>query len=315
MYLFGNFHLLFLCIFAYMKKHLKHFLLLAFILGMLSTTAYAQTNPYGKVRGDTLYSTGWSFGLNLGAFWANKYQAGFYNGQSGNMDSINLVFGNHYYLQDIKRELNDTFRLMELPTDMRYQPAMLIGFMGKYNMSHNLGIFIQFNYHSLRAKDVFTLALGPQVGYATWDSLLFCPIWGKEERMHIDLGISKDFVIDNGIHFFVEGGMNINYAKVKEHKIAIRSLEYSLINVYGNQAYIPNTQLQEYTVHMGGWGMGGFLNAGFRLIFNNQISIDPGASFYWSQVKLKGYTAFKPHFSAFVRICFQNLVTKDQFYN
>lgn len=296
-----------------MRKHFKHFLLLAFIMGMLTTAITAQNNPYGKVRGDTLYSTGWSFGLNLGAFWANKYQAGFYNGHSGNMDSINLIFTNHYYLQEIKRELNDTFRLMELPMDMRYQPAMLIGFTVRYSMTHNFGIMLSCNYHSLKAKDVFTMALGP--GAAAFDSLLLCPIWGKEDRMHIDLGLSKDFVIDDGINFFLEGGMNVNYSKVKEHKIAIRSLEYSLINLYGNQAYIPNTQLQEYNVHLGGWGIGGFVNAGFRLVFNNHVSLDPGATFYWTRANLEGYSAYKPHFSVWVRLSYQNLVTKDRFYD
>jgi hypothetical protein len=73
--------------------------------------------------------------------------------------------------------------------------------------------------------------------------------------------------------------------------------------------------MQEYNVRLGGWGMGGFINAGFRLIFNNHISIDPGGSFYWSQINLKGYTKFRPHFSAFVRISYQNLVSRSKFEN
>jgi len=271
-----------------------------------------QNNPYGKVEGDTLYSTGFSFGLNMGAFWANKYQANFYNGSNVNDDSINLVFGNKYYLNEITAALNDTFHNVQLPAEMHYQPAMLIGFNIKYNMTHNLGVFLQFNYQALRAKDVFTMDLGPP-GVYHQDSSLICPIWGKEDRYNIDLGISKDFSLSKNIAIFAEGGMNINYTKVKEHKIAIGSLEYSLINIYGNQPYIPNTQMQTYTMHLGGWGIGGFVNAGVRLIFNNHVSLDPGASFYWSQIKLKGYTAYRPHFAVFVRLSYQNLVTHKKF--
>jgi hypothetical protein len=295
------------------KRSVKYTALICLFITLFSG-AFGQNNPYGKVKGDSLYSTGWSFGLNMGAYFGSKYQANFYNGSSLNIDSMNLVFGNKYYREEIERLYNtDTVVLLELPADMHYQPAMMIGFFVKYNMTTNLGVLLQFNYQKLTAKDVFTMIPGPALNYLTWQDIHVYPIWGKEERMNIDLGISKDFVLGESVHFFAEGGMNINYVKVKEHRIAIEGLDYSLINIYGDQPYVPGMQQQTYNVHIGGWGMGAFLNAGFRLIFNNRVSLDPGAAFYWSQIKLKGYTAFKPHFAAYVRLSYQNLITKEKF--
>jgi len=298
-----------------MKKIIKIFLVITCLCTFTLQYASGQNNPYGKVRGDTLYSTGWSFGLNMGAYFANKYQANFYNGSNQNVDSINYIFGNYYRLNEIKAALGgDTFRLLELPAAMHYKPAVMIGFFGKYNMTHNFGIFLQCNYQSLKAEDAVTIALGPAQSYQLkWDSIILCPIWGKEDRMNIDLGLSKDFVLDESVHVFAEAGMNINYVHVKEHKIAIQSFEESLINIFGDQPYVPNTQMQEYTVRLGGWGMGGFLSGGFRFIFNNHVSLDPGATFYWNEVKLLGYTAFRPNFTVFARLSYQNLVSKKKF--
>jgi len=272
--------------------------------------SYSRPSESGKepFPGDTnQYNTGFSFGFNMGAYFANPTQGNFYNGSSGNVDSIGLVMSNYYMVEDIKRELNNTFRLLELPTAMHYQPAMQIGFYVKYSFSRQLGAFMQFNYAKLKAKDVFTLGIGPDPSYLTFDNIQTFPIWGTEERIYIDLGVSKTFETSQWVHVFLEGGLNINNTRVKEHKIAIGSLEYSLINVYGNSPYVPNTQMQTYETRLGGLGIGAFATTGLRFVFNEKVSLDPGVSFYWSKANLEGYSAYRPQYSVFVRLCYQNL--------
>jgi hypothetical protein len=289
-------------------------LIACFLFLSISTAVKAHHFPMHYLPGDSTKSnTGFSFGLNMGAYFGNKYQASFYNGLPGNIDSMNLIFSNKYYRDDIYREFNgvDTVRLLELPTDMHYQPAMEIGFYIKYNFSNNLGAFIQFNYCKLTAKDVFTLGIGPEPTYLAFDNIQTFPIWGKEERIYIDIGVSKTFETSKYVQLFIEGGLNINNTKVKEHKIQIGSLEYSLINIYGDQSYVPGAQIQTYETHLGGLGIGGFATGGVKFLFNNKISLDPGFSFYWTKTNLEGYSVFRPQYTVFVRFCFQNLFTSS----
>ncbi len=252
-------------------------------------------------------NSGFSFGINMGAYFANGFHGNFYNGAAGNVDSIGLIFGNYYYTQDIRKELQDTFRLLELPTAMKYQPAMQFGFYVKYSFDRQLGVFLQFNYAKLKAKDVFTLGVGPEASYLTFDDIRTYPIWGTEERIYIDLGVSKTFETSKNVQVFLEGGLNINNTRIKEHKIQIGSLEYSLINIYGDSPYIPNTQMQTYETRLGGLGIGAFATTGLRFVFNDKISLDPGFSFYWSKANLEGYSAYRPHYAVFVRLCYQSL--------
>lgn len=277
---------------------------------MFSVQVMAHNDPWATMRmpGDTnRLNSGFSFGINMGAYFANKYHGNFYNGASSNVDSIGLIFSNYHYTQDIRRELNDTFRLLEIPVDMRYQPAMQFGFYVKYSFSKQLGIFAQFNYTKLKAKDEFTMGIGPDPSYLTFDQIETFPIWGTEERIYIDLGVSKTFETSKTVQVFVEGGLNINNTRVKEHKIAIGSLEYSLINIYGTTPYVPGAQLQTYETRLGGLAVGAFATGGLRFVFNDKISLDPGFSFYWTKANLENYPAYKPQYTIFVRLCFQSL--------
>lgn len=286
----------------------------SFIIILLATlfvqTAYSRSAEWGKdpYPGDTnKLNSGFSFGFNMGAYFANAYQGNFYNGASGNVDSIGLVFSNHYYTMDIRAELNDTFRLLELPAQMKYEPALQFGFYVKYSFSKQLGAFMQFNYAKLKAKDVFTMGIGPDLSGQAFDDIREYPIWGTEERIYIDLGVSKTFETSDQVQVFLEGGLNINNTRVKEHKIAIGSLEYSLINIYGTSPYIPNTQMQTYETRLGGLGIGAFATTGLRFIVSDKLSLDPGFSLYWSKANLEEYSAYRPHYTVFVRLCFQNL--------
>jgi hypothetical protein len=296
-----------------MKKIFITMVLLA--LCSVSLRSAAANHPWNahEFPGDTnRLNSGFSFGINMGAYFANKYNGNFYNGADGNVDSMGLVFNNYYYIQDIQRALNDTFRLLELPMEMAYQPALQFGFYVKYSFSNQLGVFMQFNYAKLKAKDVFTVGLGPEHTYLSQDDIVTYPIWGTEERIYIDLGVSKTFETSKTIQVFVEGGLNINNTRVKEHKIAIANLEYSLINIYGDSPYVPNTQMQTYETRLGGLGVGAFASGGLRFLFSNKISLDPGFAFYWTKTNLEGYPAYHPQYTVFLRLCFQRLSDLSQ---
>ncbi|MEI6765426.1 MAG: hypothetical protein WCM76_07275 [Bacteroidota bacterium] len=262
---------------------------------------------------DTLKNNrGWNFGINLGAYFASKYSAGFYSGLPTNENKISLILNNHYYQEEIKRQLNgDTSRLLELPANMKYSPAFNIGFFVKYNFIKNTGVFLNVNFAKLKTNDVFTMGIGPYLNGYSFDNIQTFPIWGIENRTNIDIGFMQMFPTSDYVDFFVEGGLNINNVQVKENKIAIGDLSYSIVDVYGGQNYVPNATLQQYVVRQGGLGFGGFAGVGLRLNFSRTVSIDPGFDFYWTQTNLTGYEAFRPNYSVYVRLCMRNLFGKS----
>jgi len=247
-------------------------------------------------------------GFNAGMFFANRYNAGFYNGNSNNVNNIEYILNNQYHYNDIKHVLNNyDFHLGEVPEKMKYDPAYTIGFVIKYNHKNDLGFFIQFNYVKLHASDIFTLHTD-SLTFTSESAYRFGEIYGNEERSNIDFGICKTYYAGEKTLIFVEGGFNFNSTNVIDSKIRIEDLEYSIINIYLNQAYVPNTSLTEYNVKQGGIGYGFFAGAGLQLIFNESISLDPGASLYFTKINLEGYTAFKPSYMLYVRFTFRNIL-------
>ncbi|MEI6123319.1 MAG: hypothetical protein WCQ95_06790 [Bacteroidota bacterium] len=253
----------------------------------------------------------WSLGINCGGAFASRYQANFYNGADGNQNELSYILNNPYYKEEIKRVLNDTFALDGMPTRMKYNPALAFGFLVKKHINNNVGVFIQFNYSKFTAQDQFTLKLGATSTSAAFPNLKNYAIWGKEERINIDFGVSGEILLAPKIYGFLEGGFNLNNTRVLENKIQIESLEYSIINIYGGQQYIPNTQLQEYKVHEGGIGIGAFLSPGVEFRFNDNVAVDILGSIYWSKINLMHYNSFKPQYAVTLRFMFSTQFVKS----
>ncbi|HOY32741.1 MAG TPA: hypothetical protein PKW80_12760 [Bacteroidales bacterium] len=284
-----------------LKKTLV-FVVLVFFICLINT----HVSAYTITEDSTIQNRAWSFGINCGAAWANKYHADFYNGAEGNQNELSYIFSNQYYRNEIYQVINDSFAIYSMPADMKYKPAFCVGFYVKKNFNNHFGAFMQFNYSKFTTESAFSLKIGATPSTQAFDSTLDCPIWGSEDRINIDIGASYEFPIDEKIFGFVEVGFNLNNTKVRENKIAIQNLEYSIINIYGDQQYIPNTTLQEYPVRQGGIGLGAFLSPGVRFKFSEHIGIDVLGSVYWSKINLKHYNTFRPHFNVMIRFLFSS---------
>lgn len=252
----------------------------------------------------------WSFGINTGVAFANKYHANFYNGSEGNQNEISYVLDNYYWNQEIQQAVNDTFTLYGLPTDMKYKPAFCVGFVIKKKFNNHIGVFGQFNFSKFKTSDFFTIKIGSTPTSQAYPNLMNCPIWGEEDRINIDLGMSYDFYIDDKISFFLEGGFNLNNTRVKEHMIQIEPIPpYSLINIYGDSTYVPGTVMNENYVHEGGIGIGAFLSPGLEFRFNETTAVDLLASVYYSRINLMYYDTYRPYFNIVLRFVFSTRVS------
>ncbi len=258
---------------------------------------------------------GWKIGLNAGYYIASRHTAGFYSGHDHNENTISFVFNNKYHFQEIMGLLHasDTFRLEGLPERMRYTPTMMVGFLFRNNFSEDKAWFIQFNQVRLRTSDFYTIEVDPKPNIAIFPDLRSFSIIGEENRYHIDLGYSQEFALRSPMYRpFIDAGITFTNTRVRSHKIRIEEKQYSLINVYGSQNYVPNTDLQTFEVIQGGVGFGGFFNLGMKFYVNEYFSLDPVVHLYVNTINLEGYNHLRPHLFFNIRLMVNNLFLFNQ---
>jgi hypothetical protein len=250
-----------------------------------------------------------NFGINIGMYDANKYPANFYNGGEWNVNKVSYVMSNYYWYQDIKRSLGlgatDTVVASEFPMNMRYKVVISGGVFVRVNLSRFWGLCMDANYTQLKAEDVVTFLVNPQYNY-TFPDIRLIPISGTEERIHFDLLLQRNFWLKSKIYFFAQGGLNMNYTRVLKSIIYVDQ-EYSLINIYSENGYVPNTNLQTYEVFQGGIGYGLNLGGGVGVPLADMFGIEPGGFINYNNVRLEGYPDFKLSFGFYVRILFGNI--------
>jgi len=293
--------------FASMMNRYIKILFLGFVAIFLSSNLMAQ-------KDETLPENSfgyWDLGINFGMYWPSNYNAHFYDGSESNVNKMSWVFGNKYWYNDIYNVLNanDTVFVRELPTNMRYTPAFQVGLYFRRTFDNYFGFSLQFDYSKLTAADKFTVEVDPGFIAQEPDIRLF-DIWGIEERVNIDLLVSRYFKLKNPmfLHFF-EGGLNISSTRVKENKIRIETLEYSLVDNILTGSYVPNSGQNTYNIQQGGLGFGLSAAFGVKMRFNDQVSVDPGFRVYFQKIKLEGYDLMKPAFSVFVRLSLTDFFT------
>jgi hypothetical protein len=135
------------------RRILTLFLLLIFSITALKASYPDTTSfrvPHSK---KTEGPYGWEFSGNFGVYWGNKYQAGFYNGKSTNVNNINYVLSNYTWRSDIKSYLmtavnvnRDSFMLSSLPSNMKYSSTMYVGFGARYNFNPKWAFNLEFDF-------------------------------------------------------------------------------------------------------------------------------------------------------------------------
>ncbi|HPE87627.1 MAG: hypothetical protein PHU97_07055 [Bacteroidales bacterium] len=272
------------------------------ILGLLAFIS-------SSLKAQTLTEKGqWDAGFDLGFLFANSATANFYRGQGEN--NIHRILGNFYLQEEIVKELDHTYDTadVELPEDMKYKPTISIGFHGAFMLADEFAIFLQANYARLKTVDAFLLHYNDiQFPTNTIESYAICPIYGIEERTFIDIGIQRRYQLGSITSWFFETGINFTNTLVKEHKIEIGTLSYSIKNNYKNTSYVPNTNYQQYDIRQGGIGWGTMVTLGALFQFNEQLSLHLATTGYYTTTRLTGYEGFRLHINPIVRLIFQNL--------
>ena len=250
----------------------------------------------------------WQFGLDFGMYAANNAPANFYNGSETNVNRLSYVMTNQYWYQNIKNALkaNDTVIINGLPSRMSYKIALMGGLFVRFNFNKRNGLCLQANYAQLKADNAITVLVDPKT-YLTIPDLRTYPIEGVEYRVMMDLIYQRTFVLKSKINLFIQAGPAFNYTRVTKSSVFFEGTEYSMINIYGNQYYVPNTSLQENQVIEGGLGYGLMFGGGAGFPLTDYFAVEPGFYFHYNNVALQGYNQYGLSFGLYLRILLGNL--------
>lgn len=292
------------------KKNKQHMSLvrkiivgLTILFGSLSAFSQANENNASETMADD--GKGWIFGLNFGMYYPSKYTAAYYNGESYNENNAKYVMSNYYWYQEIYNALkaHDSIMIYGLPHNMHYKIAMQPGLFAQYGFNKSFALVLEFNYMKLKADDAIVFLVDPKP-YATEPDLRLYKIRGLEKRVYADIGLKRSFQRSERLTYFVMGGININSTKVQKSSFYVEEHEYSMINQYGNQFYIPGGNNQTFNVYQGGIGYGVFGGVGATMRFGNSIYIEPGITAHWVKIKLTSYESMRPGGGAYLRFLF-----------
>lgn len=194
--------------------------------------------------------SGFFVGLNFGGYFANKSPAAFYSGIPPN--DIFIYLNNPNIYNNIVEALGGyDFTLAEYADDLRYNPALMLGINLRYRMGAFSAINADFNYASLRAEDVIVLDVDRPNPNGTIDDVFEpYPIWGKEERFVLSLGIQNNLADPGPLVGYVELGGLLTSTKAKENKFSIGdpdggfgTVEYNILRPeLVNNQYVPGRQ-------------------------------------------------------------------------
>ena len=250
--------------------------------------------------GDSL--RGFSYGLNLGGYFASAKTANFYNGtcpiegfvnEAAQIRCFTIVdrLDRNVFIQDgsyITNFYNATdyvFPYDTYPTNMKYNPAMYVGLQLKYNFSRYSAVFLNVNALKLNAAGQFSMRfLGtPQPLNAQGDIRLFA-ITGSEQRMNLNLGFRQGWMMGDFSNFYLQFGGSMLATKWTKNQIYVAERSFDLMT---NVPFAGQTAVTAQA--QAGLGFGGFAGTGVEF-WLGKYSFDVGFVLSRDKVKIFSYS-------------------------
>ena len=314
-----------------MKKYTLYKILVASVFILFFTSAIAQDAATDDSDDSQLMEKkGFHFGFFIGPYWANKYTANLYNGYGldanggQNEFSNSLMYRNivDYYgggygqVDQIAQALGvdpqnggtgNTWHFSEsdMPQNMHYTIAFLVGLNGRYSVDKKSAILLNVNATKLKVAGNFTIEtdVNPNqnqlnAGVNTFD------IVGGEQRMMFQFGYNRILGDNKRLNFFMEGGLNATLAKFDKNYIQIKNLKIDLTTVYippGSSQY-PSTV---YFPNHIGIGFGAFGGAGFNITMSPKWTVQLLYTITYDKINIGINPLYKLQHQAGIR-CYYN---------
>jgi len=258
----------------------KNSLLFIFMLGFCSL--FSQEN---QTEDHDLHSKQKSkllAGFYVGSYFANKYSASTFNGYGIDIDGNRNTFLNSFMYQKIINEYGGgfgqydyiaeaigvdqnqwVFNESDMPTNMRYIPAILVGFNFKIPVDRKSAIIFNLNGTKINLEGNFTITTlrPPTANPLNNTNIQTFNIRGSEQRLQFQLGFQRIFGKVDKLNFFGELGFIGTLAKFDKNVIYINNLQIDL-TYYLNQALFPAPGPTRTPI---GFGVGAFAGLGINL--------------------------------------------------
>ena len=174
----------------------------------------------------------------------NAKQSAFYDGRNGRPNTIGRVLYSEAYGTSIWQELKNggyitdavgsynNLQVEEWP-EMYYKTSYQIGFGLRYGYRDGWGWMLRVDYSRLTAAGEWNLSGANGTGVLTdRGRYVRCGMYGLENRIYIDLALTKQISLGGSWVLDVEAGLNLNNTKVQEQKMEIAGSYYSLLDIW-----------------------------------------------------------------------------------
>ena len=246
----------------------------------------------------TYSNSGWQLGIGFGLYKAGNQSANYYNGSGKNSLRRNLI-DNTYNYQALKDRFNFDFVLdsNNLPSNMKYSPAIMLQAVSKYNFDENNGFVIDVGYAKLTTSDVFTLILNDPSNTTSDPTVQLGKIWGDEERVNFNFGYIRSFGKPQKMKPYFELGVNVNDTKLKDNKAQVLTFTYSIVDP--TDVY--------YGYKQGGIGYGYYVGTGLIFNLGDAFAAHFGANFSMKKINILPDPGYSKEFVIYFRLMYKNL--------
>ncbi len=254
-----------------------------------AVSAQDGTGPAGQQNeeGPTLVI---SYGLNAGAYFAHDGTANYYNG-SGRHNLEEAINRRHNYNR-IRESLNYDFELHQLPADMAYSPAIMVGIFGGLHFTDRTALYGSANFTRLSAQDQFTLELN-RPSFIEGDNIKAYSVYGKEERSEIMIGLRHVYHSSQSyLHPYFELGGSMTGTRIRQNGIRIEGSTYT----------IRKPADRYYNVRDDGIGFGAWAGSGVRMDVGESYAFDLGVNSNYTRINLGEHNNYQLQFTLFVRL-------------
>jgi hypothetical protein len=233
-------------------------ILLCIISLILLSPAIHSQDENGDADKKNYESKGLQLGLYIGSYFANKSTAYLYDGYGFDADGKRNSFENSFMYHKIVLEYGGgypgqpdliaqslgvqhgewSFSESDMPVNMRYAPAFLIGLQGRYSVDNKNAILLHVNASQLNITGNFTIVTTPQTNFTQTDpNIKTFAIKGVEQRLMFQLGYQRVFGNNERINLLAEGGLHVTMAKFDSNVILINDLLIDLTTYYYQPGY------------------------------------------------------------------------------
>jgi|GEM_PF-1488025 len=226
-----------------------------------------------------------SFGINFGAYFSSNKTAEIYSGRSTiTQFGIDFILFEQQFSQQVIRDyFRYDYYIAEYPIQTRYRTASEIGGHIEYNLNDAIDLYLDVNITQLKFEQFFTVGINePNTGRLD-DTFEQIPIFGEENRFHLNLGAQFSMYHDEQANFYFSVFSSIINTQMRRNYLVINNLEYEIFHLAFDR---PNQRL-------GGIGYGGGTGLGFKYRLTDHLTTDFYYNLSYNQVNLS--EAFQPY--------------------